>query len=61
MAKEFLSSKGVEFEVVDVTEDPQAMDEMLKISGAMATPVIVIGDEVIVGWDRGKVERALKL
>lgn len=61
MAREFLSSKGVEFEAVDVTSDPAAIDEMIQLSGAMATPVIIIGEQVIVGWDRGKVERALNL
>jgi hypothetical protein len=30
-------------------------------TGSRATPVIEIGDELVRGWDRGKVERLLKL
>jgi glutaredoxin 3 len=61
MAKEFLSSEGVEFEAIDVAADPKAMDDMVAKTGAMATPVILIGDEIIRGWDRGKVSRLLGL
>jgi glutaredoxin len=59
--KQFLLDKGIEFEDVDVFTDPKAMDEMIRISGAVTTPVIVIGKEVIVGWDQSKVEKALQL
>jgi glutaredoxin 3 len=59
MAKEFLSSQGVEFESIDVAADPKAMEEMVEKTGAMGTPVIIIGDEIVRGWDRGKVSRLL--
>jgi glutaredoxin 3 len=61
MAKEFLSSKNVEFEAIDVSADEKALEEMINKTGAMGTPVIVVGDEVVRGWDRGKVERLLNL
>jgi glutaredoxin 3 len=61
MAKEFLSSQGVKFEGIDVAADPKAMEEMVEKTGAMGTPVIIIGDEIIRGWDRGKVSRLLNL
>ena len=61
MAKEFLSQKGVEYDAYDVTEDRQAVKEMLKISGgARSVPVISICNEVIIGFDRDRVEQALK-
>ncbi|MBL7204886.1 MAG: hypothetical protein ISS63_11235 [Desulfobacteraceae bacterium] len=60
MAKEFLSQKGVEYDAYDVTEDRQAVKEMLKISGgARSVPVISICNEVIIGFDRERVEQAL--
>ena len=34
---------------------------MVRLTGRMRTPVIVVGDEVIVGFDRPKLEEALKL
>ena len=30
-------------------------------TGRMAVPVIVVGDEVVVGFDRGKLQRLLGL
>lgn len=32
---------------------------MIEVSSALSVPVIVIDDEVIVGWDEGKVRKAL--
>jgi glutaredoxin 3 len=61
VAKEFLSSKGVPFEAVDVSASPEALQSFVEKTGARATPVIAIGDELVRGWDRGKVERLLNL
>lgn len=33
--------------------------EMIRLSGRMATPVIVVDGEVVVGFDRGKLQRLL--
>lgn len=38
--------------------DPTAMEELVKI-GVMTTPVTVIDGEVIVGFDRGRLEEEL--
>ena len=60
MAKEFLSQKGVEYEVYDVTKDKAALEEMRKISGgALRVPVISVCNEVLVGFDRDRMESAL--
>jgi hypothetical protein len=40
--------------------DPAALDELLKL-GHRATPVTIIDGEVVVGFDRGKLERLLGL
>jgi glutaredoxin len=42
-------------------EDPAAMEELVQKIGRRATPVIVIDGEVIVGFDRGKLQRFLGL
>jgi len=61
MAKEFLAKTGVEFTVYDVTKDKAALEEMRKISGgALRVPVIAICGEVMVGFDRERVEMALR-
>ena len=59
MAKEFLSKKGYEFTEYDVTRDRAALDEMVKISGARSVPVITACNEVMVGFDRTRLEQML--
>jgi glutaredoxin 3 len=59
MAKEFLSQKGYKFTEYDVTKDRAALDEMVKISGARSVPVISACSEVMVGFDRTKLEQML--
>jgi len=48
----------VEFTARNIREDQQALEELLKL-GVRATPVTVIDGQVIVGFDRGKIERLL--
>lgn len=58
--KEFLSHKGVAFIDKNVREDPAALEELQKL-GYRATPVTLIDGEMVVGFDRGKLERLLGL
>jgi hypothetical protein len=48
----------VSFVEKDVIADPQAMAELEKI-GVMSTPVTVVDGEVVVGFDRKKLEELL--
>jgi len=59
MAKEYLSSKGVSYEDIDVSSNGEAADEMIQISGQMGVPVIVIEGNVIVGFDRIRIDSLL--
>jgi glutaredoxin 3 len=59
MAKEFLSQKGYKFTEYDVTKDRAALDEMVKISGARSVPVIAACNEVMVGFERNRLEQML--
>ncbi len=56
--KEFLRSRGVQFEDRDVSTDAAAFDELSKL-GYMTTPVLQIDGETVVGFDRAKIERLL--
>ena len=58
-AKEYLASKGVAFENVDVSQDKGALDEMVKSTGQMGVPVIVVDSEVIVGFDKDRLDSLL--
>ena len=56
--EEFLSGKGIPFVQKDVIEDPEAMEEVIKI-GVMTTPVTVIDGEVVVGFDQKRLDELL--
>jgi glutaredoxin-like YruB-family protein len=58
-AKEFLSQRGVPFVERDVAADPVASAEMIQRSGQQGVPVLLFGDEVVVGFDRPRIERLL--
>jgi len=59
--KEFLKEKNIEFEDIDVSQDKAALDEMIEKSGQMGVPVIEIDGEIVVGFDREKIIRSLKI
>ncbi len=59
-AKFFLKEKGVDFFYKDIGADENAAEELRKaVPDAAAVPVIIIDGEVIVGFDREKVQKAL--
>ena len=58
-AKEYLTSKGVAFENLDVSQDKAALDEMVKVSGQMGVPVIMVDSEIIVGFDKDRLDSLL--
>jgi glutaredoxin len=57
--KEFLSQNKIDFSERDVTTDETALADLQKLR-YMTTPVTVADDEVIVGFDREKLEKVLK-
>jgi glutaredoxin len=57
--KEYLSQKQVHFDDRDVTKEPSAILELQRL-GFMTTPVTVVDDKVIVGFDVPKLDEALK-
>lgn len=55
MAKDFFAEKGVQFTGYDVTQDAAKREEMIQLTGQLGVPVIVIGDDIMVGFDRTKI------
>jgi glutaredoxin 3 len=56
--KEFLSQNKIDFTDRNITADESAMAELEKL-GYLTTPVTAVDGEVIVGFDRAKLERLL--
>ena len=61
MAKKFLKENNIDFEDIDVSTDQAKAKEMVQKSGQMAVPVIDIDGEIIVGFDKEKIRKALGL
>jgi len=59
MVKEFLSQKGVDFEERDVAANQVYAEEMVKSTGQMGVPVIIIDGQSVIGFDRGRLEQIL--
>ena len=51
MVKAFLDKHGVPYDGIDVGEDPNAAKKMIELSGQRGVPVIIVDDEVIIGFD----------
>lgn len=59
--KEFLKQNNIAFTEIDVSEDQKAQDDMIERSGQMGVPVVEIDGEMIVGFDREKICKILKI
>ncbi len=60
MAKEYLKSKKIDFVSKDITADAEAYKEVLDKSGQLGVPVLDIDGSIVVGFDRPKIDAALK-
>ena len=58
-AKDFFDKNGLPYEEVDVSIDEAAAKEMIVKTNQMGVPVIEIGEEIVVGFDRAKIEELI--
>ncbi len=58
-AKEYLSRKGIGYTDIDVAQDKEKAKEMTQKTGQMSVPVIIIDDEIVVGFDQGRLDKLL--
>lgn len=59
--KQFLKENNIVFEDIDVSMNQSAAEAMVSKSGQMGVPVLDIGGEIIVGFDKEKIKQALIL
>jgi len=59
MAKDFFKENNVAYTEYDVASNLEKRKEMVDKSGQMGVPVIIIGDELIVGFDKPKISQLL--
>jgi len=61
MAKDFFKANDVKYTEYNVAEDEEKRAEMVERSGQMGVPVIFMGEEMIVGFNEGKIREILSL
>ena len=49
------------FQDINVLADAEARDELVRLSGGMSIPVIVVGDQVVRGFNKPALKTALDL
>lgn len=60
MAKEYFTKRGIAYTEMDVSENEGALQTMIAKSHQMGVPVIEVGEEVIVGFNRMEIDRLLE-
>ena len=60
-AKNYLRQNGVRVKEIKVDKDPDAAKDVVRMTGQMSVPVLLIGGTKIVGFDKGKIDRLLGL
>ncbi len=61
LAKQYLTSKNIPFEDVDVSQDQARAFEMVQKSGQMGVPVLDINGQVIVGFNKPAIDQLLQI
>ena len=61
MSKEFFKEHNVPYTEFNVASDMEKRQEMIERSGQMGVPVVFIGEEMIIGFDKKKFESELGL
>jgi glutaredoxin 3 len=60
-AKEYFKKNNVEYTEYDVANDTAKAQEMIEKSGQMGVPVILVDDEIIIGFDQSKIAKLLDI
>lgn len=61
IVKMFLTDYGFAFEEKNISLDKKSRQELTSKYGSYSTPTIVIGDEIITGFDLEKLKKVLSI
>ena len=59
--KQYLEERGIPYIEIDVSQDQQAALEMIHKSGQMGVPVVEIDGEIVIGFDKERLDNLLGL
>ena len=57
--KNYLKENGFEFEEIDISKETAKREELIKKTGLATLPVIEIDGQLIIGFDKKKIDEAL--
>lgn len=61
MTKDFLKENGISYTEFNVASDLEKRQEMIQKSGQMGVPVIFVGEEMIIGFDKERLASLLSI
>lgn len=61
MAKDFFATNNIPYTEHNVGTDLEKRKEMIEKSGQMGVPVIFVGDDMVVGFDKSRLSELLGL
>ena len=59
MTREFFNEHGIEYTTYDVAKDLERRQEMFTITNQMGVPVVAIGEDIVIGFDKEKLSELL--
>ncbi|MEI6237581.1 MAG: glutaredoxin family protein [Candidatus Saccharibacteria bacterium] len=60
MAKEYLDDKGIKYKEIDISNSLEATNWVINHTGQAGVPVTDFDGNIVVGFDRQKIDDALK-
>lgn len=60
LVKEYLKESSIAFNELDVSQDNESIQKMVKLSGQMGVPVIDVNGQIIVGWNKNALDEVIK-
>jgi glutaredoxin-like YruB-family protein len=61
LAKEYFNANGIKYTDHNLIGNPEKQKEMIELTGQMGVPVIVIGDDIVIGFDKPRIADLLGL
>jgi glutaredoxin 3 len=59
--KSYLKEKGFRYKDVDVSKDPKAAEHVVRKTGQMGVPVMLINSRPVVGFNKREIDRLLRI
>lgn len=59
IVKKYLDSKQVDYEVINLDDNPELRQELFQKTGAMTVPIIENNGEYVIGWNPAKLNALL--